>query len=121
MRGPLGGQNEYFCCRSSPTIKGMAHTAEEQLRAALRVLLPLLDEIEADDWGLDATRDLRAYGRATLADLENGCFRTPERADAIRRLGRLGAELQLQSWAELWRQIPEWAEPMTRAEQAARS
>jgi hypothetical protein len=104
-----------------PEEEAVAGKAEKELRAALGILLPLLDEIEADDWGLDATRDLRAYGRATLADLENGCFRTLERADAIRRLGRLGAELQLQSWAELWRQIPEWAEPMTRAEQAARS
>jgi hypothetical protein len=101
--------------------KARSDKSEKELRAALEALVPLLDDIEADDWGLDATRDLRTYSHATLADLENGCFRTIERADALHRLGRLGAELQLQSWAELWRQTPEWAEPMARAERAAHS
>ena len=78
----------------------MAPDAQEQLRAALERLLPLIDEIEADDWGLDATRDLRAYTHATLADIENGSLRASD-ADAVRRLSRLGAELQVQSWAEL--------------------
>jgi hypothetical protein len=96
----------------------MAPNAEEQLRVALEGLLPLIDEIEADDWGLDATRDLRAYAQATLADIENGSLRTAD-AEAVRRLSRLGAELQVQSWAELWRSVPEWKEPMTRAQEAA--
>jgi hypothetical protein len=89
------------------------------LRAALAVLLPLIDEIEAEDWGLDATRDLRGYARATLADLDNGSLRAAD-PEAVRRLGRLGAELQVQSWADLWRSVPEWKEPITRTEEAAR-
>jgi hypothetical protein len=97
----------------------MAQNAEEQLRAALERLLPLIDEIEADDWGLDATRDLRAYARATLTDISSGSLRTAD-PEAVRRLSRLGAELQVQSWAELWRSVPEWEEPMARAEEAAR-
>jgi hypothetical protein len=97
----------------------MAPNAEKQLRVALETLLPIIDEIEADDWGLDATRDLRAYARATLGDIENGTFRTAD-PEAVRGLSRLGAELQLQSWAELWRSVPEWKEPKARAEEAAR-
>lgn len=97
----------------------MAPTAEDQLRAALDRLLPLIDEIEADDWGLDATRDLRAYARATLADISNGSLRTAD-PEAVRRLSRLGAELQVQSWAERWRSVPEWKASMARAEESAR-
>jgi hypothetical protein len=101
-------------------VKTMAHTAEQKLRTILAALLPLIDEIEADDWGLDATRDLRAYTRATLTDIDNGSFRIGE-PEAFRRLGKLGAELQLQSWAELWRSVPGWKEPIARAEEAARA
>jgi hypothetical protein len=98
----------------------MAHATEKKLRAALQVLLPLIDAIEADDWGLDATRDLRAYTRETLADLDSGSLRTGD-TQAFRRLGRLGSELQLHSWAELWRSVPAWKEPIARAEEATRA
>jgi hypothetical protein len=98
----------------------MAHPSEKRLRGALSVLLPLIDDIEADDWGLDATRDLRVYARATLADIDNGSLRTGDR-EAVRCLGRLGAELQFHSWADLWRSVPAWKEPIAHAEEAARA
>jgi hypothetical protein len=72
------------------------------LRVTVSRLLLAAGAEEADSWGADVFRRLMSYARAVALDLEADLYRGAAGGQALDRLERLGTELNLHDWADLW-------------------
>ena len=99
-------------------------TAAEQLRTRLHEFVQVAEAVNADSWGTDIFRRLLGYARAVLADLEGIAVSSQVHAAALEHLSQLGAELELQRWADVWPGHTEYTEAVEhtlRAVEAFRS
>jgi hypothetical protein len=76
--------------------------AAAQLRTRLQQFIGVAEAADADSWGADIFRRLLGYARAVLEDLVEVVGNGQVHAATLEHVSQLGAELDLQRWADVW-------------------
>ena len=72
----------------------------------------MVEAADADSWGADIFRRLLAYLGTVRVDLESLLATGDLAPGTLDHLSQLGAELELQRWAELWPSHHEYTEAL---------
>ena len=82
--------------------------SRQALSTRLIGLIAAAEAAEAESWGADVFRRLLSYARAASLDLDADLFQGAAAEEALGRLQRLGAELSLHQWLDVWPEASEY-------------